>query len=226
MKFFKPLASLLALFIAFSASGQTEKDNFLIGISTNLGIVQSDGSAFSLSYLSTSLSTDNPDPNAGDGNETVWRVNLAPKIGYFVVDNLAVGVDGKFGYNHIDDEDISFTIQQRVYAVGPFVRYYVPLDRNLLFFELYGSYGGINSTSTPRDASLGEEQSFNNELLNFGASSGIAFPLSEKAFCDFALDFNRTRIRLVENNDFNTRTFVNALSLRIGFTLLLGSEKD
>jgi len=89
--------SILLLFAATSYA-QIQKRSVLVGASSNLG------------FSSTSY-------EGGDDNLNVFTLDL--KTGYFVMDNLALGL--RFGYNKysVGDNDVSQTL------FGLFGRYYV-----------------------------------------------------------------------------------------------------
>lgn len=91
----KLLFILFVMCIAGSASAQINKGSVLVGASSNLN------------FSSVKF----------DGQDRFSLFDLGVKTGYFVVDNLAVGLD--FGYQKIDDLSITnFGIFGRYYYQG------------------------------------------------------------------------------------------------------------
>lgn len=124
--FLTALAVSLTLLFASSAEAQiTGRGTFMIG--GELG----------LSSSSSSVTT-NGTGNAPDqiSNNNATQFNIAPSIGYFFVNNLAIGVGIDYSLNTSEDRldsDLLF---------GPFVRYYIPFgDDKALFFEADFGYG-------------------------------------------------------------------------------------
>jgi hypothetical protein len=58
------------------------------------------------------------DKYRGSNNQDLF--NFTPSVGYFIADNLALGINGNLQIYG----DNSFSYGQNVYSVGPFARYY------------------------------------------------------------------------------------------------------
>ena len=60
------------------------------------------------------------------GDRKVTEISLAPDAGYFVINQLAVGLRPEFGYTKTKDKDGTGTsdITRTAYSLAPFVRYY------------------------------------------------------------------------------------------------------
>ncbi|MEP1094721.1 MAG: hypothetical protein ABJG78_06395 [Cyclobacteriaceae bacterium] len=94
----KRLLFTMTMVAAFGvASAQTEQGGWLLGASTNLG------------FTSTSV-------DGADDNFTTF--NLDTRVGYFLMDNLAAGLDLSFQNEKQGDDKFSATV------IGPFARYY------------------------------------------------------------------------------------------------------
>jgi len=110
------MAALCAF--AFKSNAQTEKGNFLLGGSAN-------------------FSTSNNE-NERPAKKTTF--GLAPRVGYFVSDNWAVGTTLNYsisktkGYVSASDGEINFGNQNINYGISPFVRYYTRIADNFKFF--------------------------------------------------------------------------------------------
>jgi hypothetical protein len=90
------------------------------------------GGELGLSSSSSTVTTD----GIGTTNNNATQFNIAPSIGYFFANNLAIGVGIDYTLNTSEDRldsDLLF---------GPFVRYYIPFgDDKALFFEADFGYG-------------------------------------------------------------------------------------
>ena len=103
--------------MVFALSAQTEQGRMLIGANTSLAISSS-------SIMSYTIDGDEPDWFDADDYPTTTTTSFAVDYGYFVIDNLAVGVGlnysaTKIDYADGDDYDGSTT------AYGIFSRYYI-----------------------------------------------------------------------------------------------------
>ncbi|QRM90501.1 outer membrane beta-barrel protein [Lacinutrix sp. WUR7] len=113
--------------------------------------------------------------SVGFGNETTGDVKsnvftIAPKAGYFVSDNIAVGV--KLGYTSWKgDNDGTDTVDANEFAGGVFGRYYMtPANQFSLFAEL-----GVDYTSS--DDKLADLKS---DGVSAGFAPGISYFVSDK----------------------------------------------
>jgi len=192
----------------------------LLNAQTNQGklIVSLSSDIFGLGYTTSKTKSDT------DGSEEAsksFNVNLSPKIGYFLIDNLAIGLDlgvglqtGKTG----TDND-KFTLISM--GAGPFVRYYIPTSKILPFFELDGSY--TYSTYSWMNTNSGDSKT-NIGTLNYGGGIGLAAPLGERVMADILAGYHSFTYKDRENNVDNERTVMGTLGLSIGFTLFLGAN--
>lgn len=148
----KKLIVTLVVLCFIGATGtraQTEKGNFLIGISThtNLGIMDLFGSSspniMSLSFSSLKFKSDSDDGD--EGSTKLTSINMAPRFGYFLVKNLAIGADVQLGYMNIKDHDEEYDTDSKnsttLFGAGPFIRYYIPAGKVYPFLEASAVFG-------------------------------------------------------------------------------------
>lgn len=91
MKIFKTICFFLL--ISISAKAQTEKGRMLLGAGTHIGF--SNGVGMMDMYFSNSTR------EFADGSSeksSSYNIFFAPKVGYFLTDNLAAGIDLAFGW--------------------------------------------------------------------------------------------------------------------------------
>ncbi len=113
------------------------------------------------------------------------RWNLEPQVGYFVIDNVAVGIGGVIGLNEFNYVQDNLALGTTTYnykettwgALGPVVRGHIGGPRVSAFGQLGAFFGGIDQTSENNYATGGttanmtQQGSF--QLYDFGA--GLAW---------------------------------------------------
>lgn len=137
----------LLVFSALISNAQLKKGQFLLGGAGNFSWQKSDQDEpfFKQDYKETQLT-------------------LEPKLGYFVIDRLAVGL--KIGYSHVKQDQYLFAItplyetetysisKVNQFAIGPFLRYYfLPEQKRLnLFAEAGWTYGKEKANTNSKQA--------------------------------------------------------------------------
>jgi hypothetical protein len=203
-------------------SAQTNKGRIMIGASSNIGLTGSGSDLMSIGFTTVKEKSDDNafvEPEL----EKSFNINLVPRVGYFVADNFAIGLDLNLAFSSNSNEDSDFTFTQTVFSVGPFARYYIPTSTVLPFLEVSGSFGSVKSKIDSGDNSFPtQEDTFN--LINFGGGVGLAAPLGEKVTFDVSAGYYSTTIKEKEDNPNNDRSVIGTLGLKIGFTVYLGSN--
>lgn len=177
-------------------NAQTNQGKLIVSLSSNI---------FGLGYTTVKTKSD------AVGSEEVnkhFYVNLSPKIGYFLIDNLAIGLDLGVGFTFFNSESGDNNNSTTSLSAGPFVRYYVPTSKVLPFFELGGSFGSMGTMNT----------------INYGGAIGLAAPLGERVMADVLAGYHSSIYKDRENNTNNQRTVMGTFGLSIGFVILLGSN--
>jgi hypothetical protein len=183
-------------------NAQTTKGKYLVELSSDL---------LSLGYSSSTSKSDN---GGSDNTLNSFTVGLRPSAGYFVIDNLALGLGFNITYsvgNLGEDNQYSYMATD----IGPFVRYYIPTSKVLPFFQLDGSVG-----SQVWDINDGKNKF---GVTKYGGGIGMAVPLGERIMGDLLLGYYSETTKDKEDNENNSRRVAGTLGLSIGFTILLGS---
>jgi hypothetical protein len=207
----KGILLIILMALLMKSQAQTEKGNLLLGFGTSFGVGQSDG-VMGLSFTREKIIDD----NATVGESSITRIFGTSKVGYFISDNLATGLDLAFSFNSGKSSDDLNQINSRArfFGVGPFVRYYVPRGKILPFIEANTLFGNRNSRGTFQDTNF----ETNSSVANFGGGLGLAFLLGEKSSLDLGLNYNSTRLH---NKETDFKTIQNSLGLRLAFTVYL-----
>jgi len=212
-------AALLAV-CSGSLNAQTQKGTFMIGD------LYRPGKALSYDFLGSSMNIGfgsqkyKSDASEDSSPTKLLSFNLMPRVGYFFADNLLVGIDLTLASERHKEEYYTFTIG--TLGAGPFVRYYIPLEKVLPFFELDGSLGRIRY----KYSSDQEEDESKSSLNSIGGGAGLAIPLGRIVTFDMLVGYSHVVMKDKEDNDSNYREINNSAGVKLGFTILLGPSGE
>ncbi|PZF75024.1 outer membrane beta-barrel protein [Taibaiella soli] len=181
------LSVLCAVFNGVAAHAQTEKGNLLVG---------SDVSNFKLNFQK---------------ENTAFSMNISPKLGYFIEDNIAVG-----GYVNIDFST-SDGASDLGYGVGAFGRYYLKdkkvqvLKRSCFFAEANAGFAG-------RNISVKDGGKTNTNGLGIGFGPGWSYFVTPNIGLEALLKYNIAA-------GFGNATTSNSLDFNVGFQIYLPGKK-
>lgn len=170
---------IFILSIAAMAFGQvTDQGNFLLGSTIGFSTANS---------KVTQMVGD-----AGLANEerpSSVQLNVAPKIGYFLADNIALGIGVDYtlntireaGEEKVKDSDLLF---------GPFARYYYPVGEDMAFL-IEAGFGFGNATDILDIA--GSQQRITTNIFAFGIGPGFTVVSSESIGLEASVKYNYAR---------------------------------
>lgn len=217
----KAFKILYVIFICSTANAQTEKGHFFTGISTTLSSVGTGPEMFGVGFSSSQTIV------GGEGNEPVksYSVNLVPRIGYFIADNIALGLDVNLSYSLIKNESSGESQSYLFGGLGCFGRIYFPLTKVYPFVELNAGLG--NALLNEKITSYFYQESNESEsfFYNLGGGLGLAFPLGKSFTFDIIAGYDY----LHETSDeeyfgLNIESNKHSLGLELGIILMLGSN--
>jgi len=173
---------------------QTNQGRVLLGVSSELSIAGTGTNLLNIGYSSINYKSDADGFEESDPDKTTG-INFLPKVGYFVADNLAVGLDlnvalfsRKYGTNN---DKFSETLL----SAGPFVRYYVPTSTILPYFEIGGSLGTMNSKYDYSEDSNWEDDEYKSSVMSIGGGIGLASSLGEHVMLDILAGYNSLTLK-------------------------------
>ena len=218
-------AILLFILIGFcfppTSKAQMNQGKVLIGLSSRMGVYSLISSTstdiFSLGFSSIKSKSDAADFEE-DPADKMSSINFQPKIGIFVIDNLALGLDfslATFKYKEESDDDET-TIS--TFGVGPFIRYYLPAEKIAPFFEANAVFGSRKYKWDPSD----EDKS---SLFAIGGGAGVAVPLGDKVTFDLLIGYNSYEEKDKEDNEDNFRTVTGTFGIKFGFIVFIGKSR-
>lgn len=188
MKKREPLLSLLFFMISTLTFAQTEKGNFLI----------SGQSSISFQYSGVSLfggSISNEDFISSDG----YELEFSPSIGYFLVDNMVVGLDS---YYIVSDDDYQY--KTSLFAIMPTIIYYFLPDYKIHPFIQAGFGYATISQKISLNTGGKSTQSFNG--YTWGGALGAAFILKNYVSIDLILDYNEVNTKFSGDSSIKFKT--------------------
>lgn len=152
----------------------TDQGNFMIGTKIGLSAAQS------------KVSFNNGDGGKQEESPTSTQFNIAPTIGYFVFDDLALGIGLDYTFNKVEEDNLE-NVKDSDLLFGPFARYYVPVADDMSFF-LEANFGF--GTSSDNQVIAGAPQSINTNILAFGVGPGFTIFSSRSVGIEAILRYN------------------------------------
>lgn len=180
---------------------QTEKGQFLLSGRSSLDFVYSATSLFggNLSY---------EDYISAEG----YQLEVSPAVGYFVMNNLAVGLGTSYS---ISDGD--FQNKTSLLTIMPTVMYYFLPERKVHPF-IQAGFGYANvSQKISINPGGGSTESFNGNA--WGAGLGAAFMVRSNISIDLTLEYVEVNTKFTADSDIKFRT--KGLGALIGFSFYL-----
>lgn len=181
----------------------TNQGNFLIG--STLG--------FSSSASDIRFVNSNSDEE-GQGPASL-QINFAPNIGYFLMDDFALGLSMDFTFSRQEEPSTDRTEDSNL-LFGPFFRYYFPLDDGLAFFG-EASFGFGNSSD---DLFIGEmKQSINTSIFATGFGPGFTIIAKNGIGIEAIFKYNYAQSRfntLLNGINQETITKTNQFDISLG----------
>ena len=186
------LSAAVAVFGLMTINAQTEKGNWVLGGNT------------SISFTSTNATTEFDGEEVGDDQE-LSVFSITPSVGYFVMDNLSVGLDLTFSSTKVDDVTTSST------AIIPNASYF--FDAGEKFKPFVGLGAGLVATSA------GDDDINKSSGLAIRGTGGIAYFINESVSINFIVQYLNTNQKNKENSDLVTKN--SNIGAGIGFFIYL-----
>jgi outer membrane protein W len=193
--------SIVLLSLAQMAQGQfTEQGRFMLG------------SAVGFATNTSKTSLPGQLPGATEPQNTQW--NVAPSIGYFLLDNFTLGIgldytsssETRAGEAKTKDSDLLF---------GPFARFYLPFGDKALFLQ--GNFGFGNSSDNFNDGT--GNQNINTNIFAIGVGPGFTIFSSDAIGIEALIKYNYARSKFdidLAGVKTSTTTKTNQIALSLG----------
>jgi outer membrane protein len=184
------------------------------GQTTKGKVFMSGNSDLSMIFGKSKVKDNNGSKN--DGSE--FSFNLNPQIGYFVIDNLAVGAGLPISFasykssgSNPDNEKISSVV------FSPFAQYYFGSGKVKPFG--YATVG-FGSQKDVYDPNVGATQTDKAGVFTFTIGAGAAIFLNDNVSFDAGLGYQSTATKAKENNPDDSKTINSGFGLSVGITVL------
>lgn len=214
------MVALLAGYLD-ALNAQTRQGEFILGLSSGLGFTGYGADFGTLGYTQVKYRDD----SNGAFDETNRKIGftLTPRLGYFVSNSLAIGLDLDIAVSREKRLEQDLVNSTRIWGVGPFARYYLPGRKARPFFEISTSIAGIKRIFEYENREDGESKS---SLFSYGGGAGVAVPLGEKITFDFMLRYSSMQDKRQTDNPRNAKTLTSGLGLKVGFMIYLGAKEE
>ncbi|MBC8754781.1 porin family protein [Kordia sp. YSTF-M3] len=192
----KLLLFVAIAFLSYTVNAQTEKGKWVISGST------------SISYATTNLTLEFDGEEISD--DTKGSIfSLTPSVGYFVINNLAVGLDLSFASANNDNGTTDVTTSSFSSILGG-TYYFEAGDK---FKPFVGLGAGLISTSS------GDDDSLKSNGLALRGKGGLAYFVNQSLSIDFSVLYLNTNQKNKENSDLVSKN--SSIAVGLGFSLFL-----
>ena len=192
-------------------NAQFDKGRILFGLSTSSNNLYSMYSGGSANFFQLGFTTLKTKSDVGNSSEKIRTFNLSPRVGYFIVKNLAAGLDINYSFMSMGTGTNKETIS--LLGIGPFLRYYLPLKKVAPFAEVEGSFGSaVNKYSSGN---------YKSSISSFLGGIGLAVPVGDKFAFDLMGGYVSTTTKAEQNNPNNERDILGTFGIKVGFHIYL-----
>lgn len=189
------------------AKAQLEQGNIMVSVTSTIGLGD-----FGTDLMNIGLTTQRVKYDGGGDGSTysTFGINFLPRAGYFVIDNLAIGVDILANVKIRKSKDSDYKYTESTLAIGPFARYYFAAGKIYPFVEANAGFG------TYREKwSNGTEGEDKEGLFIYGAGAGVAKPLGKQVMIDALVGYSSQTWK----DEDNDRWIYGTMGLKVGITL-------
>ncbi|MEP0262638.1 outer membrane beta-barrel protein [Dokdonia sp.] len=150
-----------------------------------------------------------------DGNTnkigSTFEVQAGPKVGYFIIDDLAIGLEVFVSLTSTNLEGVSDNVNTNALFVGPFARYYVYQG---FFGEATVGIGGSKTTTNI----IGEQKS---NIFGWRLTGGYNIALGNHISLEPTINYSWENQKPKDAGDFTPSTVISSFFVGIGFTAFL-----
>ena len=179
--FYLILAALMSLGLSLDAQ-VTNNGNFIFG------------STFGLSTAKSKITLDKGEGETETDSPSSTQFNFSPLVGYFVMDNFAVGIHMEYTSSEVKEPNLDRTTDSDL-LFGPFARFYLPVHDDMALF-LEAGFGFGNSNDQKYIGS--DQQRINTNIFAYGLGPGFTIISTKAIGIEALLKYNFAR------SDFDT----------------------
>jgi len=188
------IGAVLSIIFSTLSYAQTQQGNFLLG------------GGFSASFNNNKTERPAANNTINISESRASTVSFNPKLGIFIVDGFAIGLDADISNTSYKDKNNNTSSTASYFAIGPFVRYYFPVN---LFLEGRGGIGNGKDVA-------GYDKS---KVFTYSVGAGYAAFLNDHIAIEPMIRYAGRNYTRVSDNAFKTRN--GALEFAIGLQIYL-----
>ncbi|BDD03297.1 outer membrane beta-barrel protein [Aureibacter tunicatorum] len=197
------------LFLSATSFAQIEKGKVSLGGTVGFSI--SESSMINYDYYMDEVST-----------EKTQLFQLLPSFGYFVSDNVSLGVTTGVMFEKSSQKGSEVEYKDRIIAFGPTVRYYKMINENFGFFgQGQFLYTSTQSWASNINASGHDSDKLKINGLRIGITPGITYFVSKSVALEASYGFfGYTQSKVKDEEDIKDTEFglnLDTSSLTFGF---------
>jgi hypothetical protein len=203
------LIPAICFFLILPANAQFDKGTVIGSVSSTIGLGDFGTDLMNIGYTTRKIKSP-----GGDINITYKTLclNIMPRAGYFIMDNLAVGADIIASLSSQKSQDSDYKYSETLLAIGPFARYYYPLDNIYPFAEANVSVG-----SWKEKWSNGSEGDDTETMLIYAFGVGASKPIGEKVMIDALVGYSSQSWK----GEDDYKYIYGTIGVRVGIIVLL-----
>jgi hypothetical protein len=178
------------------------------------------GSTVGFSSTSSRISQSST-TGVGEKTPRSIQVNLSPSIGYFLMDDFALGIGMDYTYSYQRDVDNNRRTDSD-FLFGPFVRYYMPVGERMAFFGVL-TFGFGNSSN--ENLLLTGNQSVSSNIFAVGVGPGFTIISNNAIGLETIFKYNFARSKFdteLGGIKTSTTTNTNQFDISLGVQLYFG----
>ncbi|MBX2826863.1 MAG: porin family protein [Flavobacteriaceae bacterium] len=186
-----------AFMLTFTMNAQTEKGGWFFGADAGV------------SFSSTKMT---PEFDGTEGNDTTTSIfSVTPSANYFVIDNLAVGLDLSFSSSNtkFDTEGGEQEVKSNSFAVIPNGTYFFGSSNARPYV---GAGAGLMSMG-------GEEDETKFSGLAIKGQAGVAVFLNDNVAVNIGVDYTNANLSNKEESDLKNK--INTIGVGAGFSIFI-----
>lgn len=201
----KKLTLIALLAFVGNAHAQTEKGNWIVSGATSLG------------FNSNKITNKSGDVSV-DGQKTT-TFNVKPAIGYFVIDDLAIGLDVGYEVQKYD-EYLGFEQKTKVtastFSVLPSATYYFKTDSKAFPYIGAGAGYALNNSKTTITAP------YKTNFFQWKAKAGLAYFITPSIAVDLGFSYDQLSTKFDETQTIReNKVIFKNFGANIGINIVL-----
>ena len=192
-----------------------EKGKIMVGVASTLSLGVNGSDLMSLGFTTSKYKSSNytSDPY----KSTCF--NFMPKVGYLVIDNLAVGLNLWVSTSSETDTSDDDKYVENMFGIGPWARYYYPLEKFYPFLELNL---GVGSSKYQYNSSSDAEKY---SAMIFGGGIGAAMPVGDRVTFDIMAGYSSVTSKEKDSSsEVDYKEVTGTIGITMGFIVYFGPK--